>query len=86
MLYRVEQGFEDVKTGVYHSPGEVLSAEEPRIQEFLLAGVVVDDDASTDSFDDMTLVELRAELTAKGREYSGKAKKQDLIKLLREAE
>ena len=52
MLYRVEQGFEDVKTGVYHSPGEVLSADEPRIQEFLQAGVVIDDDASTDSFDE----------------------------------
>ena len=52
----------------------------------LFRSVVIDDDASTDSFDDMTLAELRTELTAKGLEYSGKAKKQDLIKLLREAE
>lgn len=86
MTYRVTQGFEDIKTGVYHSPGETLSLEEPRIQEFLRVGVVVNDEASADSFDDMTLAELKTKLVAKGIEYSSKAKKHDLIKLLRETE
>lgn len=39
-MYRVIHGFEDLKTGIFYDIGAEICTDEPRIQEFIDAGVV----------------------------------------------
>lgn len=39
-MYRVIHGFEDLKTGFFYDIGAEISIDEPRLQEFIDAGVV----------------------------------------------
>lgn len=39
-MYRVIHGFEDLKTGIFHNIGAEICIDEPRLQEFIDAGVV----------------------------------------------
>lgn len=39
-MYRVIHGFEDLKTGIFYDIGAEICTDEPRIQEFIDAGVI----------------------------------------------
>lgn len=39
-MYRVIHGFEDLKNGIFYDIGAEICTDEPRLQEFIDAGVV----------------------------------------------
>lgn len=39
-MYRVIHGFEDLKTGIFYDIGAEICTDEPRIQDFIDAGVI----------------------------------------------
>ncbi len=99
MKCKVTDGFFDSKKGVYHPFGEVIIDDE-REKEFLAAGVVSKFEKKTeeltgkkeegseddDEIKDLKVTEIKNKLDELGVDYDPKAKKDELMQLLKEAE
>lgn len=90
MKCRVVSGFEDIKTGVFHNVGDVLT-DDPREEDFIAASVVVPDESTEPqkdetSFAELSVREIKEKLDAAGVSYSDRAKKDELLALLEAAE
>ena len=83
MKYRVTDGFLNSKTQEYIPFGTILTDSEPRIKDFIDAHVVV---AIEDEQTELTTAQIKQILDEKGIEYDKKAKKDELLKLLKGVE
>ena len=93
MKYRVTDGFLNSKTQEYIPVGTILTDSEPRIKDFIDAHVVVaiEDEQETeqdekDEQTELTTAQIKQILDEKGIEYDKKAKKVELLKLLKGVE
>ena len=83
---KVLRGFEDLSTGTFYDAGtEYESNDNDRMQQLATAGLILTEGEPKD-ITDMTVKELKDFLQEKGIEYDDKAKKADLLELLKQAE
>nr|DAY22806.1 MAG TPA: dimeris T4 recombination endonuclease VII [Caudoviricetes sp.] len=86
MKYRVIDGFLNSKTQEYIPVGTILTDSEPRIKDFIAAHVVVAIEDEQDETVELTTTQIKQILDEKGIEYDKKAKKDELLKLLKGVE
>jgi len=94
MKYRVIDGFLNSKTQEYIPFGTILTDSEPRIKDFIAVHVVaaIEDEQETkqetekDEQTELTTAQIKQILDEKGIEYDKKAKKDELLKLLKGVE